>query len=264
MATATNLSRPHLATPSPVRPTKNKLPAITTPPNVSDVERWASLIGGAALTAYGLKRMSLSGLFLAICGGGFVYRGITGHCPCYAALGINTAKPKAPATSVPAGHGNKVERSITINRSPEELYRFWRRFENLPRIMHHLESVTSTGNRSHWVARAPLGMTVEWDAEIITERPNELIGWRSLEGSGVDTAGSVHFTPAPGERGTEVRVILKYDPPGGRTATEVAHMFGADADWYISEDLRHLKELMEAGEIATTQGQSSCRPGSKP
>src|SRR5690348_70331 len=158
--------------------------------NVGETERWLSLLGGGALALIGLSRGSLGGLGLALLGGGLCYRGATGHCPGYSALGVSTAEPRGPRTSVPAGQGRKVVSSITINRTPEELYRYWRNFNNLPRFMHNLESVELTGgDRSHWVARGPLGVRVEWDAEIITDRPNELIGWRSLPGSQVDTAG---------------------------------------------------------------------------
>src|SRR2546430_110214 len=103
------------------------------------------------------------------------------------------------------------------------------------------------------------GMSVSWDAEIINEEPNRLIAWRSLEGSQVSTAGSVHFTPAPGDRGTEVRVVLKYDPPGGKLGGWLAWLFGADPECEIQEDLRRFKQLTEAGEIPTIEGQTSCR-----
>jgi len=175
----------------------------------------------------------------------------------YATLGLNTAEEaRPPATSVRAEHGVKVEKSFTINRSAADLYRFWRNFENLPRFMNHLESIrVLSDRRSHWVACGPLGTHVEWDAEIINERPNELIAWRSLEGSDVDTAGSVHFLEAPGMRGTEVRVTLKYDPPGGKLGASLAKLFGEAPEQQIQEDLRRFKQVMEAGEIPTTQGQ---------
>jgi hypothetical protein len=140
------------------------------------------------------------------------------------------------------------------------LYQFWRNFENLPKFMHHLESVQNTGdNRSHWVARGPLGTRVAWDAEVITERPNELIGWRSLEGSQADTAGSVHFTPAPGDRGTEVRVVMKYNPPLGKVGAAIAWLFAQEPGQQVADDLRRLKQLMETGEIPTTAGQPTGR-----
>jgi uncharacterized membrane protein len=121
--------------------------------------------------------------------------------------------------------------------------------ENLPRIMRHLDSVKGTGgNRSHWVAKAPLGLSVEWDAEVHNQRPNELIAWRSLEGSQVDTAGSVHFRRTPGGRGTEIQVVLKYDPPGGKVGAGLARLLGESPEQQIEEDLRRFKQLMETGE----------------
>lgn len=154
----------------------------------------------------------------------------------------------------------RVELSVTINRSPEELYTFWRDFQNLPRFMRHLISVQISGDkRSHWVAKAPAGRTVEWDAEIINDKPNELIAWRSLEGAEVDNAGSVRFEKATGGRGTFVRVTLQYDPPGGTLGSMVAKLFGEEPKGQIQEDLGRFKQLMETGEIATTVGQSSAR-----
>ncbi|MCI0463970.1 MAG: DUF2892 domain-containing protein [Gemmataceae bacterium] len=231
--------------------------------NVGDLERWASVLGGGALVVYGLSRRSLTGIGLATLGGALLQRGATGHCNVYAALGLTTTEPtRPPATSVLAQQGVKVEKRFTINRPAAELYQFWRNFENLPRFMNHLESVkTLSDTRSHWAARGPLGTQVEWDAEIINERPNELIAWRSLTGAEVDTAGSVHFLEAPGRRGTEVRVILKYDPPGGKLGALVAKLFGEAPEQQIQEDLRRFKQVMETGEIPTTQGQpvGSCQ-----
>jgi uncharacterized membrane protein len=227
--------------------------------NVGDAERWLSILGGTALAAFGVSRGTPGGLALGALGGGLAYRGLTGRCPVYRALGVSTAERHGPVTSVPAGAGVKVEKTVTINRSPEELFQFWRNLENLPRFMRHLESVRNLGNkRSHWVARGPLGYRVEWDAVIHTERPNELLSWRSLGGSEVDTAGSVHFTRAPGGRGTEVRVVLKYDPPGGKFGAAVARLFGASAEQEIQEDLRRFKQGTEAGEVPTTEGQPRC------
>src|SRR5260370_25086851 len=110
--------------------------------------------------------------------------------------------------------------------------------------MRHLESVQVQGNRSHWVAKGPLGTCVEWDAEIYNENPNEMIAWRSLEGADVDSTGSVHFTPAPGGRGTDVRVVLKYNPPAGKLGAAIAKLFGSEPDQQIRDDLRRFKQLM--------------------
>jgi uncharacterized membrane protein len=234
--------------------------------NVGEIERWASSIGGGALALYGISRLishgSVGGAVLALVGGSLIYRGTTGYCNLYDAMGINTAGTGSdnPVVSVPAKRGIKVEKSITVNKSPAELYRFWRNFENLPRFMDHLESVHVTGDkRSHWVAKAPAGSSVQWDAEIYNEKENELIAWRSLEGADVDSAGSVHFQAAPGGRGTEVKVVLKYDPPGGAIGAAIAKLFGEEPSQQIEEDLRRFKQVMETGETSTTTGQSSGR-----
>jgi uncharacterized membrane protein len=227
--------------------------------NVGQTERWASALAGGALAIYGLTRRTWGGAVLALVGGTLIYRGSTGHCHMYDLLGVNTAgETDNPLVSVPAGKGTKVEKSVTINRSPEEVYRFWRNFENLPRFMNHLESVTTTGEgRSHWVAKAPAGKTVEWDAEIYNEKENELIAWRSLEGADVDNAGSVRFEPAPDGRGTIVRVTLKYDPPAGKLGALVAKLFGEEPAQQIEEDLERFKQVMETNDASATGSQSS-------
>jgi len=150
---------------------------------------------------------------------------------------------------------NRVNKSIIINSTPEELYQFWRDFENLPRFMHHLESVRVTGEgRSHWVATAPAGTTVEWDAEITEDRPNELIAWRSLEGADVYNRGSVRFERAPGGRGTIVHVEIDYDPPGGRLGVAVAKLFGEEPELQVHSDLRRFKQVIETGEVVLSEG----------
>jgi uncharacterized membrane protein len=224
--------------------------------NVGDTERWASFVGGTTLALYGLSRGTLGGLALAAVGGCLVYRGATGHCDVYKALGVSTAERRGPRTSLPAGHGCRVDEHVTVQRPPEEVYRFWRNLENLPRFMRHLESVRDLdGKRSHWVAKGPLGVRAEWDAEIITERQNELIGWRSLPGSEVDTAGSVHFARTPDGRGTEIRVELKYDPPAGKAGCAAAKLLGEDPATQIREDLQTFRQMLETGSTITTQGQ---------
>ena len=231
--------------------------------NVRAPERWVSSIAGGALALYGLSRKTPAGVGLALAGGALLYRGITGHSYLYQAMGINTAENVNPNVSVRGDAGFKVDKSITINRSPDELYRFWRDFQNLPRIMNHLESVRDIGgNRSHWVAKAPAGTTVEWDAEIYNEKENELIAWRSLSNADVDNAGSVHFEPATGGRGTVVRVSLKYDPPGGFLGATVARLFGENPEQQIEDDLRRFKQVMETGEVTTTTDQPTGRTAS--
>jgi uncharacterized membrane protein len=145
----------------------------------------------------------------------------------------------------------RVRKTIIINRSPEDVYRFWRELRNLPSFMNHLESIQITGdNRSHWITKGPGGKTVEWDAEIVADEPNSHIAWRSLEGSDVDHSGSVRFEPAPGGRGTLVRVELQYSPPAGAIGANIAKLFRAEPGQQIEQNLRALKQVMETGEVA--------------
>lgn len=154
----------------------------------------------------------------------------------------------------------RTGQSVHVNRSPGEVYSFWKNFQNFPRFMYYLDSVQLTDDkRSHWVAKAPAGMTVEWDAETIQDIPNELISWRSLEGSTVPNSGQVRFEAAPGGRGTIVRVAVEYRPPAGPIGAAVAKLFGREPGQQIAEDLRRFKQLIEAGEILTTAGQPAGR-----
>jgi uncharacterized membrane protein len=223
--------------------------------NVGPVERGVSLATGLALLAYTVARRPKLGVPLGLDAGYMIYRGATGHCVFYQMLGINRAEANGHA-------GILVERSVTVNRPREELYQMWRNFENLPRFMQHLESVQADGadsGRSHWVARGPMGKNIEWDSEIIEERENELLVWKSLPGSMVESMGRVEFKDAPGGRGTIVHVSMRYNPPGGSFGAAFARLFGEDPDMQINEDLRHLKQVMETGEVATVQGQPTGR-----
>jgi uncharacterized membrane protein len=225
--------------------------------NISDVERWLSAIAGTALTAYGLSRRRSSRWALTALGAMLVQRGATGHCHTYEAFGINTAGTGEDTRRALRGQaGTQVEESVTINRPIEELYRFWRNLENLPQFMPHLVSVERvTDTLSRWRARGPGGRVVEWNAEIINEVPNKVIGWRSIEGSDVVSAGSVNFEDAGPGRGTHVRVRMQYSPPGGKVGAAAARLLGRDAATEIREDLRRFKQLVETGEVPTTHGQ---------
>lgn len=226
--------------------------------NVGGIERLACAITGGALAAYGFRRRSVGGLFLTLAGAALLHRGSSGHCNSYKALGINTARSRRH--DAPVARDVHIEKSINIDKSPEELYRFWRQFENLPRFMKHLESVSSSGlNRWHWVAKGPAGTKVEWDAEVYNEKPNELIAWRSLEGADITNAGSVHFEPASNRRGTIIKVVLNYNAPGGKVSALLAKVFGQEPGQMIEEDLRRLKQVLETGEVATIEGQPSGR-----
>lgn len=165
--------------------------------------------------------------------------------------------------TVPDQKGIKVVKCCTINRAPVELFRFWRQFENLPQFMPHLLSVAQTSStESHWVAQ--IGKKkAEWDAVIFNEHPNELIAWRTLEGSDIAHAGSVRFKPAPGNRGTEVTIAFEYEPPVGKAAAFISKLFGKEPGQIVEKDLMRFKAIMETGEVPTTKGQSTCREESE-
>lgn len=149
----------------------------------------------------------------------------------------------------------EVKKSITLMKPRAEVYQFWRRLERLPSFMIHLNSVTElTPTQSHWVAQAPGGTEVEWDAEIVTERENEEISWRSLAGSEIENTGSVRFEDAPADRGTEVRVELSYDAPGGAAGAALAKWFGEEPSQQLTDDLRRFKQVMETGEVVLSDG----------
>ncbi|BCL35221.1 SRPBCC family protein [Nostoc sp. MS1] len=215
----------------------------------SETERWASLIGGGAMVLLGLRQASLRGVLTALAGGGLIYQGATKQSTIQQAqdaIGIN--KPI------------RVEKTVTINKPADELYRYWHNFENLPTFMKHLKSVkVYDQKRSHWIANAPLGNNVEWDADILEDRENEFISWASVEGADVENSGFIRFQKAPGDRGTEVKVVLEYNVPGGGLTAAIAKLFGEEPEQQIGDELRRFKMLMEAGEIATTEGQPTGR-----
>jgi uncharacterized membrane protein len=225
--------------------------------NISEAERWGSLVAGVSLAVYGLSRRRPSGWMLAGLGALLAQRGYSGHCHTYQLLGVNTAGTGQDTRRALGGPGGViVEESVTINQPIELLYRFWRNLENLPRFMRHLDSVERiTDTLSRWRAKGPAGTTVEWNAEIINEVPNQVIGWRSIEGSDVVSAGSVNFDDAGAGRGTRVRVRLQYSPPGGKVGAAVAKLLGRDPGAEIREDLRQFKQIVEGGEVPTTKGQ---------
>jgi len=232
--------------------------------NLSELERWASIAAGAGLAVYGLTRLKRNGWMHAGVGALLLRRGVTAHCDVYEALGMNTAANADDTRAALRGsRGVNVLESVTINRPISELYRFWRNLENLPRFMAHLESVQMLDERrSRWSARLPAGKTVEWDGEVVEDRPGELISWRPLPGTKVMSTGSVRFLRAPGGRGTEVRVELRHDPAGGLIGAGIARLFGEVIGLHAESDLRRFKQLMEIGEVV--QSDASVHVGPHP
>lgn len=228
--------------------------------NVGQSERLVSVAAGAIVALAGLGRRSTPGLLMALVGGAMVHRGVTGHCYAYQALDIDTANEGTADPEETFERGITIETAMLISRPAEELYAFWRNFENLPRIMTHLESVKVTegdGRRSRWVAKAPMvaGGRVEWDAELTADEPNRRIAWQSVGSNTVDTAGEVRFEQGLGDRGTEVHVRMAYVPPAGRLGHLVTSLLGKNPKRLVRDDLHNFQRIMEIGEILTTDGQ---------
>ena len=223
-------------------------------------QRWFSMLLGSGLLLGAKTRRSLP---LALAGGMLVYRGATGRWVFADMLGWTGSGDRPhPATSVPHQSGIKVERSIAINQSPENLYRFWRDLENLPRFMSQVESVNQVDEiRSHWKVTSLAGATLEWDAEIINDLPSELLAWRSLQGADIDHAGSVHFE-TDGHGGASVRVVMEYRPPAGTVGAELARLIGQEPGQILDKDLHRLKQLMESREIPAGQRERQPHGGS--
>lgn len=244
----------------------DRLPAMPT--NINDMERVVSAAVGASLLAAPVR--GLPGLLAKFAGGALLLRAATGHCMGYQMLGLSSCerrgsdyrrfgRPERPGelagahpvgytatTSVPAGAGVRVEETVVVNgRSPQEVYAFWRNYSNLPKFQGMVERVDDRGGgRSHWVAKTPLGLALEWDAELVNDEPGKLIAWRSVPGGDLGTAGSVHFDPAGGG-GTRVHLNVKFDPPGGKLAHAVAKLLDQDPASQSRRDLQTLKQLLE-------------------
>lgn len=220
------------------------------PINISETERWLSGAGGLGLILYGLKTRGPMGLALGAIGAALACRGVTGHSCTYKAMGFSTADHDRSHAAVDGSRSLKIEESIFIAADHVTLYRFWRNPENLSRVMTHVKSVRNTSNnRSRWVVEGPMGTDIEWDAEIFNDRENELIAWRSLEGSEVSNAGSVRFKKDDSGAGTTVKVSLMYYPPAGKLGAAIAKLMGDDPARQVREDLERFKTIAEAGSI---------------
>lgn len=232
--------------------------------NVHGAERLASTVLGGALVARGLARRSLGGVAMALAGSELLRRGIGGHCYLYQMLGISTAGSGRREAGVRAD-APEVERIITVGKPAEELYRVWREPASLPRIMGHFAEVTPVGeDRTHWLVRGPFGRRLEWDTQVTEARPGESLRWQSLPGARVPNEGSVSFRPAPQDRGTEVTLRFRFDPPGGPLGDLAARFRGGAApDALGSTALRRFKSLVEAGEIPTIEHQPAARKGGR-
>jgi len=219
--------------------------------NVGNVERIGSVAAGAALLYLAVRRSRFSRA-AQTAGTGLVVRGITGYCPVNELIGRDS-RTRESKQALSGPRGVHVLESVVVPVAPEAAYRFWRDLTNLPKFMSHIQRIDVTdATHSHWVASAPAGMTVEWDAKIINDVENKLIGWKSLEHADVVSAGSVRFRPSRG--GTEITVHLQYDPPGGKLGHWIASAFGQAPSRTVREDMSRLKNrlVQVGGDIAAT------------
>jgi uncharacterized membrane protein len=220
---------------------------------------WGSAIVGGSLAAFSLYKM-ITGLKkreagtstltggLSVVGGSLMYRGIAGLMA-NNRVTLAGRETKSPDASVEHNEGIKIEETVVVDRTPQELYEYWRNVENLPSIMRHLKSVVAIDStHSHWKVTGPIGTSVEWDAEIYTDEPGSMISWRSMPGAEVGNAGSVHFADLGDGHGTTITVMLKYDPPAGKLGALVAELLGEDPAKQIRHDLRRFKKIMESGD----------------
>lgn len=222
--------------------------------NLNDWERVLSVAVGAALLVSGIRRR---GWKSGASGAGLIARGLTGFCPVNAAVGRKRLRDD-PKRALAGSRGFRLEDAVTIARPVEDVYAYWRDLTNLPLFMPALERVDMPDRwHSHWVMRGPAGMRVEWDAEVINEEPPTLIAWQSLPGADMASAGSVNFTPT--RLGTEVRVLMQYNPPAGKMGGVVAWLAGQSPAFQLREDLRRLKQLLETGEVPTSEARIAQR-----
>jgi uncharacterized membrane protein len=217
--------------------------------------QWAPALGGGALLLYAAWRRSLSSPLLGAAGAALLYRGVTGQ---------NPAEGLLEKVSEQAVTGIHVHKAVSIQRTPEDVYRFWRRIENLPRFMEHLKSVEELGDgRSRWEARIPGPVPLSWEARVVRDEAGEILEWETVADSAIKHEGQVRFIPKDGGQATELHVSMSYRPPLGVAGVAVAQLLNAVTEQQIKEEIRHCKQLLEAGEIPTVKGQPSGRASSE-
>ena len=227
--------------------------------NIGAIEQFLSIGIGSGLVAFGLTQRGKGGILPIIAGGGLLLHGLSNHSRLYAAIGIDESH--GSPIRHPLDRTVHFRESICINRSPADIYAFWRDFKNLPRFMQSIMAVEELDEkRSRWHARGPLKKKFHWEAELHEERENEMIKWRTIETeSNLEHEGTFSLRPAPGNRGTILSLDCRWSPPGGVFGAATAKLLPQDPARQVSEDLRRFRQLMEAGEISRNQEQSSDR-----
>jgi uncharacterized membrane protein len=230
--------------------------------NVGIAERLASMIAGGLLVGWGIRKHSAAGIAGAVVGADLIYRGVRGHCNMYAVLGVNTAGVAKPGSEIRAD-APEVRRSITIDRSPEELYEFWRDPINLAHIVAHFAQVTPRPHGiTHWRVRGPLKQVLEWDSRYIEEQPGLKLVWETIPGSTFVNRGEITFEPASQGAGSEVRLIMQFEPPLGPVGLGVVKALKMLPRGIAGKSLRRFKSLVETGEVPSLRRNPSGRGAS--
>ena len=211
--------------------------------NINTPERIVSVLGGTFLIYSGLKtvfRNPVTGISKLVAGGTLFMRGSTGHCPFYELVGVDSTRPEVI----------NIKQHFIVNKPREEVYQFWRKLENLPLFMRHIESVEERDTiHSHWKARFSKNTPpITWNAEIVRDIENNFIGWHSVRGSALDHGGKVEFNDAPGG-GTELEVVFSYSSPIGGIGTGLAKQFSPALEEIIREDILYFKHFIETREV---------------
>jgi uncharacterized membrane protein len=228
--------------------------------NVGGNERVLSAVLGALLVGRGLRRRSLGGLLISAAGGGLVYRGVTGRCGVYERLGMSSNRPRWRDAGAPPD-AIDLRSAITIQRPAHELHEMWRDPRTLSRIVGELaEIVPVEDEQLEWRVTGPFGVRRTWRTRTVASRPGESVGWQSLPGAALPNEGRLRFRAAPGGRGTECELQVRFEPPGGAAGHAVARMLGSTPKLLFTHALRRLKSLAETGEIPTTAHEPSARP----
>lgn len=231
----------------PARRTQAFRQAITSRRNVGTLERWISILGGGTALGEGLRRRGFIGILLSMVGSYLLFRGFSGNCLLYRRLQIDTTR--ADDGGLWGQNLVHVQTRVSVQQPRETVYRYWRNLENLPTFMRHIRSIQVDGNRSHWVARTPLGLRLHWDSQITQDSPNERLTWRSMAGSQVDSRGEIRFRPTV-NGGTEVDVDMYYRPPGGAVARMLANLLGGISERMVRHDIERFREFIESRSTA--------------
>jgi uncharacterized membrane protein len=224
--------------------------------NVGKTERILSVTGAALLLTWGagdVKKHPAAAFIKGLAGGYLLYRGVSGHCPIREMIGKSKVQ-KQPKPLL-------IREALTVNRPRNEVYRYWRQLSNLPLFMKHLVEVTVENElQSQWKMRLPGDVgTIEWKAVVVEDKPDELLAWRSVEGSDIDTTGEIIFKDAPGDRGTEVHATICYRAPAGALGKIAGKLFRKGFEIQVRQDLRRFKQMLETGETSTIEGQTAAR-----